>query len=243
MTRFAAPSVYQCPECEGYLLWPQPLWIPSLRFTRWSDDIALSTDLRNTGSVTCCASCPAILWSTDVQALGKLRHEPPPLGRFTRMLAEWNADKHGYLNAEREWQAQDPAWTLAQYGRQLNYVDLRRALDEVNGTHRDRELYLRRRIWRATNDHMRKRSVGTCATKARVAAEAERRDNMTRLIALLVAAGTDIAERAELLRQLARFDEAIRLLKSGAPEIRSSATAAWILRWAKAGDAELKAFR
>ena len=240
MTRFAAPSVYQCPECKGYLLWPQPLWIPSRRTTRWSDGIELAADLTDVGAVTCCPSCSVVLWSTDMQALGELRHAPPPLGRFARMLAEWNDDKHGYLYAELEWQAQNPAWKTATQGRQLDYDDLLRALEDATDT--KRELYLRRRIWRATNDHMRQSGEGKCATRLPSATEAERRANMARLIVLHEAAGTNIVERAEMLRQLGRYDDAILLLKSGVPEIRRSENAAWILRWARTGEADIKAF-
>lgn len=175
-----------------------------------------------------------------MDALGILRHKPSPIGRFTRLLAGWNDDKHGYLNAEREWHAQNPAWKTAKHGRQLNYDDLQRALEDATDTRR--ELYLRRRIWRATNDHMRQSGDGKCATTLPIAPEAERRANMARLIVLHEAAGTNIVERAELLRQLGRFDDAILLLKTGAPEIRRSENAAWILRWAKAGGADVKAF-
>lgn len=55
-------------------------------------------------------------------------------------------------------------------------------------------------------------------------------------------AGSGLAERAELLRNLGQFENAINLLRSGAPEIGSSPTAAWTLRWAKAGDADVKTF-
>lgn len=175
-----------------------------------------------------------------MEALGKLCHEPAPLRRFTRMLAEWNGDREYYLKAERAWLGQPPAWATAKQGRQLSYEDLQRALE--GATDRCRELYLRRRIWRVTNDHLRRSGNGPCGTNVPITSEAERRLNMTRLIALHLAADSNIVERAELMRQLGQFDAAILLLKSGAPEIRRSENAAWILRWAKAGDAEVKAF-
>jgi hypothetical protein len=43
---------------------------------------------------------------------------------------------------------------------------------------------------------------------------------MTRMIELHQAANNGVVERAELLRQLGRFDDAIRLLTSGAPETK-----------------------
>lgn len=101
-------------------------------------------------------------------------------------------------------------------------------------------MFIRRRIWWATNDHLRVRSDGTLGIDHPVTSEAERVANMERMVQIHEAAGNGLPERAELLRQLGRFDDAIHLLTSGVPEIRISANAAWILRWAKSGDSDLE---
>ena len=193
-------------------------------------------------SVVCCPVCSIALWNDDLQALGILPRKPPGLSWVARMLAIWNGDKDGHLQAIREWEDIPSEWKAAEHGRSLKYSDLQCALRDASALSSDREMFIRRRMWWATNDHTRLRSDATSVLKQPVADDADRKANMMRMIELHDATGTGISERAELLRQLGRFDDAILLLKSGAPEIRASADAAWILRWAKAGDADLKAF-
>lgn len=193
-------------------------------------------------SVICCPVCSIALWNDDLQPLGVLPREPRRIGWITKMLATWNGDKQGYLEAIREWKVIPSEWKVAEHGRSLEYRDLQRALRDVSAANSGREIFIRRRIWWATNDHTRLRSDGTSAAGKPVASDADRNANMVRMIELHEAAEGNIAEHAELLRQLGQFDEAIRLLTSGAPEIRTGASAAWILRWAKARDADVKAF-
>ena len=193
-------------------------------------------------SVVCCPVCSIAVWNDDLQALGVLPRKPPRLSWVARMLATWNGDKDDHLQAVRAWEDIPFEWKVAEHGRALEYHGLQCALRNMSAPNTDREMFLRRRIWWATNDHTRLRSDGTRVSEQPVANDADRKANMMRMIELHEAAGGNIAEHAELLRQLGRFDESIRLLTSGASEIRTSADAAWILRWAKARDAELKAF-
>lgn len=242
MTRFADPSIYQCPECKGYLTWPRLASFSFFIPTTWSDGDRPMTSLFDMCSITCCPACSAILWSDELNEVAELPREPRPISRIARKLAQWSGDKQGLLRAEREWAELPEEWKFAKGGRPLEYADFQRALASLTGTDPGREIFLRRRLWWAHNHHMRRGSDGTLVADAPIAPETERRTNMMRLIELYEAKADSIPARAELLRQLGQFDEAIRLLKSGAPEIRHSATAAWTLRWAKAGDPELKTF-
>lgn len=242
MTRFTDPEIYQCPDCLGYLQWRQLASFRNFTSTTWSDGARPMTLLLDMCSIACCPSCSTVLWYEDLQAVGVLPREPGEISRFSRMLARWSRGTRRRLLAEREWANLPPEWKSAECGRPLEYSDLQRTVDRLTGTNPVREMFLRRRIWWATNDHLRGPGDGTCAEEAPIAPELERRENMMRMIALHEAAGGGLAERAELLRQLGRFDESIQLLISGAPEIRNSATAAWTLRWAKARDAGLKKF-
>lgn len=243
MTRFAAPDVYQCPNCSGYLLWAGLMSFNTYGITTsWSDGAAPLTGILDSCSVSCCPSCSAVLWKSDLEALGVLPDEPRPIGRLTRMLAGWNGDKHGHLRAEREWKELPDEWKVAERGKWVDYHVLQHALTNKVAANHGRELFLRRRMWWATNNHIRLHSDGSRVTEVPVAPEEDRRANMLRMIEIHEAAGSGLAERAELLRQLGRFDDAIRLLTSGAAEIRASTTAAWTLGWAKAGDAEVKRF-
>lgn len=242
MTRFAAPAVYQCSECSVYLLWSRLASFSTHIHTSWSDGAKPMRGLLDMCSITCCPACSIALWNEDLEVLGVLPRAPRRIGWIAKMLATWNGDKDGHLQAIREWDDISSEWKVAAHGRSLEYTDVQRALRDMSAPNSGREMFLRRRVWWATNDHIRLRSDGTRVAGQPVASDADRKANMVRMIELHEATGTGISERAELLRQLGRFDDAILLLKSDAPEVRRSENAAWILRWAKAGDADVKAF-
>lgn len=243
MTRFSDPDVHQCPECQGYLLWPNLKSFNTFGIkTTWSDGAAPLRGMLDDCMARSCPTCRAVLWKKDLEVLGTLTGAPRPLGNLSRKLAEWFGDKPGHLRAEEEWVITPAAWKEAEHGGYLEYLDMQRALSAERVLSPDREIFLRRRIWWKTNDHIRRHPDGSPVTVEPVAPEPERRANMLRMIELHELAGSGLSERAELLRNLGLFQDAIRLLKSGASEIRSSSTAAWTLRWAKAGDADVRTF-
>lgn len=243
MTRFSYPEVHQCPDCHGYLLWSNLKSFSNYSVTAtWSDGAAPLGGMLDGSAARACPTCRAVLWKKDLEVLGTLTSAPRPIGPFSRKLAKWFGDRNGYLHAEAEWNATPAAWKEAKHGGQLEYPDMQRALVAMRKPDTDRELFLRRRIWWMTNDHVRRHPDGSRVATEPVASESYRRANMLRMIELLELAGSGLAERAELMRNLGRFEETIGLLRSGASEIRSSSTAAWTLRWAKAGDADVKMF-
>ena len=243
MTNFTRPDVHQCPDCQGYLLWPNLKSFNTYgTATTWSDGAAPLRGMLDGCTARSCPTCRAVLWKKDLEVLGTLTTAPRPVRPLSRKLAEWFGDKHGYLRAEDEWAAIPAAWKDAEHGARLEYSDMQRALMAMHALDRDSEMFLRRRIWWATNDHIRRHPDGSRVTEEPITAEADRQANMLRLIELHETARGAFAERAELLRHLGRFEDAISLLTSGASEIRDSSTAAWTLRWAKAGDADVKTF-
>jgi hypothetical protein len=249
MTRFSDPDVHQCRDCQGYLLWPNLKSFSSYGIkTTWSDGAAPLRGMLDGSAARSCPKCRAVLWKKDLPVLGTKGSAPRPMGNLSRKLTEWLGDKHGYVRAEDEWAAIPATWKEAEHGAPLEYTDMQRALlamrepDRDRDQDRDREMFLRRRVWWKTNDHIRRHPDGSRVTEKPVAPEADRQENMLRLIELHEVAGSGLAERAELLRNLGRFQDSIRLLTSGAPEIRASSTAAWTLRWAKFGEAEVKTF-
>jgi hypothetical protein len=241
MTSFTHPDVHQCPVCQGYLLWPNLKSFSTFGIkTTWSDGAAPLRGILDGSTARSCPKCRAVLWKKDLHVLGTLTNAPRPIRPFCRKLAQWFGDKRGYLRKEDEWAAIPPTWKAAEHGDRLEYTDMQRALLAMRDP--DREMFLRRRIWWKTNDHIRRHPDGPPVTEVPVASELDRRANMLRMIELHEAGGSGLAERAELLRNLGRFEDAIRLLISGASEIRHSSTAAWTLRWAKAGDSDVRTF-
>lgn len=95
----------------------------------------------------------------------------------------------------------------------------------------DREKYLRRKLWWASNDHRR---VETSSPPLEVDVA---RDNMQRLLALLPA-DTCTLEQVELYRQLGRFHETLDLIPSLPPEQWREAQLQ--RQWAAAGDSTMR---
>jgi len=243
MTRFAAPDVLQCPQCNSFVLWARLMSFNNFGFTtQWSDGAGPLARMRDSCSAICCPACGDVLWRDDLQMVGVLAPEPPPLGRLSRIFASWSGDKQGHLRAEREWREQPASWKVAECGRPINYSDIQRALLVMQPSHDERELFLRRRMWWAMNDHLRLRQDGSRVSEVPVAPESARQANMLRMIEIHEAAGSAVVERAELLRQLGRFDDVVRLLTSRDPEAGDNANAASILKWAKAQNANVKIF-
>lgn len=210
--------------------------------TTWSDGATPLGGMLDGNTARACPTCRAVLWKKDFEVLGRLTKAPRPIRPFCRKLAAWFGDKYGHRRAEDEWAAIPAAWKEAEHGDRLEYTDVQRALLAMREPDRDREMFMRRRVWWKTNDHIRRHPDGSPVTVEPVAPEPERQANMLRMIELHELAGSSLSERAELLRNLGRFADAIRLWRSGAPEIRSSSTAAWTLCWAKAGDSDVRTF-
>jgi hypothetical protein len=244
MTRLSAPTLYQCPACAGYFTRSV---LTSLHFyddvPEWSDGMNGQWWAGMGAPVGRCPACSKVVWVDDATAVMPAPCKPCPIGAVARLWYRVTGDSKGRLRDERDWIA------LPREIKEADRIDgLRSARDLLDALAAllpdawDREIYVRRRLWWATNDHIRFFKDGSRVVEVPVAAEVDRRENMLRMIEMHEAAGSGLAERAELLRQLGQFDDAIRLLTSGTPEIKASDNAARMLRWAKAGDDRVKTF-
>lgn len=239
MTRFARPDVYQCPECSGHFLWAGLMSFNNFGITTsWSDGQTAMGGIIDAASVRSCPTCHAVLWLDDLQALGVSPREPRPQCWLGRIVAGWTGDKHGYLRDERAWANVAKEWKAAAHASRPTYSSLQQAAC-ASGIPSDREIFLRRRIWWATNDHHRLRDDGQLVAEVAVASEEERRANIMRLIALHGVAGNAVAERAELWRNLGEFDRAVALLTSADAKIRTSRAGAYTLQLARKRIAEV----
>jgi hypothetical protein len=141
-------------------------------------------------------------------------------------------DRSGRLREEREWASLPRGMREAERLEALttvqDYVD---ALAQVVPLLPDREEYLRRKLWWASNDHLR-REIGGPAM-----AEPAARANKQRLLSLLPSTAR-VLERVELYRQLGRFQEALELIPSAPPDQQVKARLQQ--QWAAAGDSSMR---
>lgn len=131
------------------------------------------------------------------------------MNRFTRLYAKLTGDRQGRLAAQAEWCAIPSACKDAQHSISPTFPDFLAVLNDAVQLTPLREAIVRRTIWWRSNDHLRCRRDGTP-----VLSDAAAKDNLLALLRLHESASvTDPVEKAEILRQLGRFDEAIALLQ------------------------------
>lgn len=235
MTRFAPPTVYQCPACAGYF---KRSGFRSLHFDDfvpdWSDGKNGNWWARKSGTVGRCPACVGIIWIEDAIALMPAPCKPRPIGLLARFWHRVTGDKGGRLCEERDWQALPAGIQQAESIDGLNHAhDLLDALGALSPDELDRERYLRRRLWQASNDHLRGQH-GVCHVALPRVAEDVAHANMLRLLELLENDPEGKVERGELLRQLGRFDEAVAVLKAVKPDGYNEVKAVMIERLAQA---------
>lgn len=242
MTRFAPPVLYQCPACTGYF---KRSSFASLFFDddmpEWSDGKNGNWWAQKSGSVGRCPSCTGIIWIEDAVELMPAPGEPRPIGRLARIWHRVTGDKRGRLHEERAWHALPAGIRQAERIDGLHHPhDVIDALGSLPPNVLDREIYLRRRLWWASNDHLRGQGGIDFVALPRVSEEIAL-TNALRLQELLEHDPKGQVERGELLRQLGLFDEAVAVLKAVKPDGYSEVKAVKIERLAQAGIAELRA--
>jgi len=232
MTRLSPPTLHCCPTCAGYFTRSV---LTSLHYygdvPHWSDGKNEQWWVGLTGPAGRCPTCLAIVWVDDATALMPAPQEPRTIGALPRLWHLLTRDRSGRLRDEQTWAslplAIKDAERLVGLCTTQDYVD---ALARTDPLPHDREEYLRRKLWWASNDHLRRDS--NALTLDVDAARA----NMERLLVLLPS--TPTLERVELYRQLGRFREALDLIPSVTPD--SWVKADLQRKWAEAGDSTMR---
>lgn len=98
---------------------------------------------------------------------------------------------------------------------------------------RDREVYVRRRPWWASNDHRHLRVDGAPIALHPTVDPAQAHTNVLRILELFANDSSKRVEPGKLLRQLRRFDEAVAVLKAVKPDGQSEVKANKIQRLAR----------
>nr|WP_315256598.1 hypothetical protein [uncultured Duganella sp.] len=243
MTRFAPPMLYQCPACAGYFTRSV---LSSLHFyddvPDWSDGKNGNWWAHASGTVGRCPACAGIIWLDDAADLMPAPTKPRPIGGIARLWHQVTGDRRGRLREECEWLALPlpirEAESIDRLGGAQDFID---ALAALSANETDREINLRRRLWWASNDHLRQHSGDTATTLSPAVAVDVARTNAQRLLELIHHDPKAQVERGELLRQLGRFDEAVAVLQAVKPDGYNEVKAVKIERLALAGLAELRA--
>lgn len=244
MTRFAPPTIYQCPACAGYFK------RYSLISLHYYDDVPEWSDGKNgqwwagsSGRVGRCPACSNPVWIEDATEVMRLPWKPNPMGAMARVWHRMTGDRKGRLRDEREWDALPAGIKGAERLNGLqNAQDFIEALAGLPPDTAGREEYLRHRLWWISSDHQRLGADGTPIVPHPTIDVIPARANKERLLELLAHDPKAQVVRGELLRQLERFDEAVAVLKAIKPDGHSEVNAVKIERWALVGNADLQIF-
>lgn len=243
MTQLSAPTLYQCPACAGYFT------RSVLTFLHYYSDVPNWSDGMNGqwwagigAPVGRCPACTKVIWVDDVKEVTTAPQKPRSISTAARLWHRMTGDSKGRLRDERDWialpQEVKEANRISSLQTARDFLDALTALapDAVN-----REIYVRRRLWWASNDHHRLRVDGTPIAAQPVVAPAEAQTNALRLLELFENDLSEQVARGELLRQLGRFDEAVSVLKAVKPDGYSEVKASKIQRLAQSRYAQLAA--
>jgi hypothetical protein len=187
-------KLIECPNCKALARVFTLLSGNTFGAKRWTDGKIFAPMLPRPPAITKCRNCGRYFWLSDAKVIGEL------------LLWEPEAEK-----IPSEWKAAEPV-------RELSEAEYIEAIKIGMAHNREQELYLRIHAWWASNDRLRFNQDAGEQAQTIFKHSAEAIMNLERLLNLLDI--TDPDERlmkAEILRELGRFDEAIQLLEFDFP--------------------------
>ena len=217
MTRFAAPKIIACPTCNAYL---HQLRIATFHCNPsavryWTDGVHSSGFEVIKSPLLHCPECATPFWKNDAKVIGELPDEPRKMDWFDIIYAKLTGDKERKFAAQRHWETIPEEIKSANTGKPTNIGDWLTILYGSAGLSPERESITRRKLWQEGNNHLRLRSDGTPWVDSPKLANDFVKQNMLALLHLHERNFVnDPIEKAEILRQLGRFDEARGVLET-----------------------------
>lgn len=188
-------QVIACPSCGAFALVSTLMSGNTCGARFWTDGKMLAPMLPTPPSVTKCRHCRGYFWVADAKIVGE--------------VAPWEHDSE---TIPKEWRRAEPVADLAE-------AEFLEAITLSVARNKDEEMHLRVSAWHAGNDAYRE---GVDANRGALPPSwkhsPEAIDNLERLAALLTESDPDRRlMKAEIMRELGRFPEALRLLRGRFP--------------------------
>lgn len=210
MTSFSPSQVIACPHCRQLALRRRLRTFNSYGVTRWSDGYI--SCFPGLPAFTRCSACKGVFWLEDAAVVGELpdSRREPPRGLWRRFQYRLRGIK---THSDRQTIPDDWMWA-----EPVEHPDVDAFIIGIENFSEDepleREQKLRRLLWWRFNAHHR--IAGRASTEiSTTIRNAHERQNLLRLLDLSrIGDTTPKIERAEILRELGRFDEAREALLS-----------------------------
>ncbi|MDO9333218.1 MAG: hypothetical protein Q7T57_01680 [Dehalococcoidales bacterium] len=160
------------------------------------------------------------------------------MSKISIWYAKITGDKEGKLAEQDAWNELPMGLKNAPRYIPSELEDWLEVLQDTSNLTPEREATARRIVWRNSNDHNRLRSDGQPWSVEPALCFGEATANRLALLELLENGNpSSPTEKAELLRQLGKFNEAISLVESASHEVQRTPLAVKIVQLAKSGDA------
>jgi len=185
-------QVIRCPLCSGLAKYPTVASGNTFGAVYYTDGKRVAPMLPATPSGVRCAACRGVCWRTAAAEVGQLNEQP---------------EEPEVVNAD---------WLKAGHLHEPDEAEHLTALDRLIASSPGEERGIRLVAWWRGNDRHRETSPTPAPDSPKVVRR--RHDNMHQLIALLdTAEPSDELMRAEALRQLGEFDQAVAILSKPFP--------------------------
>ena len=220
MTRFAEPTIIRCPSCNWHLRQSR---LASINFHGrtiqvWTDGVTSIGYEIVSSPLLQCPLCNNPFWKQDAKEVDIPQPEPQEKqGRLARILATLTGKKKKEEKkpVETNWLGVPNDVAHAVESQVPTIGDWLTILNGSTSLSPERESIVRQKIWQEGNDHLRIRSDGTPCRKTPLFSNEFSNQNLLALLDLhknnLIDSPT---EKAEILRQLGRFDEALQVLET-----------------------------
>ena len=178
-------KIIECPKCKGLARVITLISGNSFGAQRWTDGKMIAPMLTLSPAITKCKSCNQYFWISDANSVGNF---PKNQDEAENVPDDWK-------NAKRV--------------RDLTKSEFLEALSLGAADSKERELHLRIRIWQAGNDPYRSNYLRSVPQMP-----VEDKKNLARLLELLpISQPENRIMSAEILREIGKFDEAIKMLE------------------------------
>ncbi len=209
-------QIIECPHCKTLARVRTLISGNTFGAQWWTDGKMIAPMLPVSPAITRCRGCGRYFWISQAKVVGEI---PPWLvspDALNERLAElMPSDQAARL--KREWEKFPPEWKAAERVRELTEMEYLEAIQNGMAHNREQERYLRICAWWAGNDPLRFSNPERAPTILQRSPEALR--NLERLLELLDETNpVERLQKAEVLRELGRFDEALQLLEFDFPD-------------------------